>query len=122
LVAAALYRKTTNTNDKKEDLPVLPLSQNPCAPSLPHATADSVKLHWRRRPVPSQPGQATSLPAPAACRLPGTDPTGSSRKEPALHCNSSRDRMGCDRETKKRKYLDKTIHGGWRDAQAHLNA
>ena len=29
--------------------------------------------------------------------------------------------MGCDVETKKRKYLNKTIHGGLRDAQAHLN-
>ena len=29
--------------------------------------------------------------------------------------------VGRDRETKKRKYLNKTIHGGLRDAQAHLN-
>ena len=28
---------------------------------------------------------------------------------------------GHDPETKKRKYLDQTIHGGLRDAQAHLN-
>ena len=38
-----------------------------------------------------------------AGRLLGTDPTGSSRKEPALHCNSSRDRMGRDREVKKKE-------------------
>ncbi len=29
--------------------------------------------------------------------------------------------VGRDAETKKRKYLNKTIHGGLRDAQAHLN-
>jgi len=29
--------------------------------------------------------------------------------------------VGHDAETKKRKYLNKTIHGGLRDAQAHLN-
>ena len=29
--------------------------------------------------------------------------------------------VGRDTETKKRKYLNKTIHGGLRDAQAHLN-
>ena len=28
---------------------------------------------------------------------------------------------GRDAETKKRKYLNQTIHGGLRDAQAHLN-
>jgi hypothetical protein len=28
---------------------------------------------------------------------------------------------GHDPETKKRKYLNQTIHGGLRDAQAHLN-
>ncbi|MGO8816302.1 MAG: integrase, partial [Terriglobia bacterium] len=29
--------------------------------------------------------------------------------------------VGRDAETRKRKYLNKTIHGGLRDAQAHLN-
>jgi hypothetical protein len=29
--------------------------------------------------------------------------------------------VGRNAETKKRKYLNKTIHGGLRDAQAHLN-
>ena len=29
--------------------------------------------------------------------------------------------VGRDAETKKRKYLNKTIHGGLRAAQAHLN-
>ena len=29
--------------------------------------------------------------------------------------------VGRDAESKKRKYISKTIHGGLRDAQAHLN-
>lgn len=42
---------------------------------------------------------AQTCPDPS--RLLGTDPTVSFRKNPALHCNSSRDRAGRDRETKK---------------------